>query len=193
MHWLRVLVIGALLTTTAVGVWAGEIRAGEIRALFSPWDDVEGALITELGNARHSIDVQAYLLTSKPITRALLSAHQRGVQVRVLADGEMAQRAGGESLAALARAGVPVWLETRYAAAHNKVLLIDAGESRPVVITGSYNFTWSAQARNAENVLIVSGDTDLARRYAGNWQRHYAEATAFVEPDPAQPRKSHEK
>ena len=39
-----------------------------------------------------------------------------------------------------------------------KILLIDAEGEAPAVITGSYNFTWSAQARNAENVLILRGN-----------------------------------
>ena len=76
----------------------------------------------------------------------------------------------------LAEGGIPVWQETRYAAAHNKVLLIDIEQSDPVVITGSYNFSWSAQARNAENLLILRGNPALARRYLDNWQRHRSEA-----------------
>jgi phosphatidylserine/phosphatidylglycerophosphate/cardiolipin synthase-like enzyme len=151
-----------------------------VRALFSPWDDVEGALTDELGQAQKSIDVQAYLLTSRVITRALLSASSRGVRVRVLADAKQAERAGAKSLDELVRGGVAVWQETRYAAAHNKLLLIDLESANPVVITGSYNFTWSAQARNAENVVIITGDAALAKRYAANWRRHRDEAEPYT-------------
>jgi phosphatidylserine/phosphatidylglycerophosphate/cardiolipin synthase-like enzyme len=138
-----------------------------------------GVLVEALAKARTEVRVQAYLLTSRPLTRALLEAYRRGVDVQVLADAEMARRAGGESLQQLAQAGVPVWIETRYAAAHNKVMLIDSGRDRPVLVTGSYNFTWSAQARNAENVLVITGNADLARRYAENWRRHREEATDY--------------
>lgn len=153
-----------------------------LRSLFSPWDDIEGAIIEVIAKAQREVLVQAYLLTSRPITKALVAARQRGVVVQVLADGEMAQRAGGEQLDVLAQAGLPVWLETRYAAAHNKVIVADVAGANPVLITGSYNFTWSAQARNAENVLIVSGNRELARRYAENWRRHRAEATPYRQP-----------
>jgi phosphatidylserine/phosphatidylglycerophosphate/cardiolipin synthase-like enzyme len=81
----------------------------------------------------------------------------------------------------LPRKGIPVWLETRYAAAHNKVLLIDAARPGAVVITGSYNFTWSAQARNAENLLILRGNPALARRYLDNWRRHRDDARSMTE------------
>lgn len=171
--------IGPGLVVVAVLSVSGAALAQELRALFSPWDDIEGVLVEALAKARTEVRVQAYLLTSRPLTRALLEAHRRGVDVQVLADAEMARRAGGESLQQLTRAGVPVWIETRYAAAHNKVILIDSERDRPVLVTGSYNFTWSAQARNAENVLVITGNADLARRYAENWRRHREEATDY--------------
>ena len=170
---------GRGLAVLASLLMSGAAIAHEVRALFSPWDDIEGALVEILSTARNELRVQAYLLTSRPLTRALLAARQRGVDVQVLADAEMARRAGSESLQQLADAGVPVWIETRYAAAHNKVILIDSAQERPVLVTGSYNFTWSAQARNAENVLVITGDAGLARRYADNWQRHRDEASAY--------------
>jgi len=42
------------------------------------------------------------------------------------------------------------------------------------VITGSFNFTKSAQERNAENVLIIRQYPDLARTYAENWRNRAA-------------------
>ena len=146
--------------------------AGTAEVLFSPWDDAEGAIIRALDDARTSVHVQAFLITSRTIAKALQEASKRGVDVKVLADGEMAGKGAGSQLPALAAAGIPVWLETRYSSAHNKIMLIDAATATPVVITGSYNFTWSAQARNAENLLILRKNPALAQRYLGNWQRH---------------------
>ena len=61
-----------------------------------------------------------------------------------------------------------MWTETKYQNAHNKVIVIDAATNEVVVITGSYNFTWSAQHKNAENILIVRRNPELAARYAAN-------------------------
>jgi phosphatidylserine/phosphatidylglycerophosphate/cardiolipin synthase-like enzyme len=149
------------------------------RALFSPWDDVEGELIALIDQSQVSVQLQAYLLTSRPLANALRAAHRRGVAVQILADAEMAKRGGETQLALLAQAGLSVDIETRYAAAHNKVIILDLAGTQPVLVTGSYNFTWSAQARNAENVLIISGDKDLAQRYADNWRRHQADAMPY--------------
>jgi len=49
-----------------------------------------------------------------------------------------------------------------------------------VVVTGSYNFTFSAQARNAENLLILRGNEALARAYLANWRRHRQEAAPYA-------------
>jgi phosphatidylserine/phosphatidylglycerophosphate/cardiolipin synthase-like enzyme len=153
--------------------------SGTVEALFSPWDDAEGALVRAIGDARQSIHVQAYLLTSRVIARALNQARRRGVDVALLADAAMLANDRHSQIPWLAAQGVPVWLETRYAAAHNKIVLIDAARPDGIVITGSYNFTWSAQARNAENLLILRGNRALQQRYLANWQRHRAEATAY--------------
>jgi len=149
---------------------------GTVEVLFTPWDDAEGAIVRVLGKARESIHVQAYLLTSRSIAKALQEAKARGVAVEIVADREMLEKSDKSLLPLLAEGGIPIWLETRYAAAHNKVLLIDAAQADAIVITGSYNFTWSAQARNAENLLILRGNPALVRRYLDNWQRHRDDA-----------------
>jgi phosphatidylserine/phosphatidylglycerophosphate/cardiolipin synthase-like enzyme len=51
--------------------------------------------------------------------------------------------------------------------AHNKIIIID-GET---VVTGSFNFTKSAEQSNAENLLIIR-DKALAETYTNNWNKH---------------------
>jgi len=173
---MRRLLAALLLCLAPVAGAAPLPAAGTVEALFTPWDDAEGAIVRALGAARKTIHVQAYLLTSRSIAKALLEAHARGVAVEILADREMVAKGENSQVPKLAGEGIPVWLETRYATAHNKVIVIDAPGEQAVVVTGSYNFTWSAQARNAENLLILRGNPALARRYLDNWRRHRDEA-----------------
>jgi len=169
--------LAAILLGLAAAAGAAPLPAsGTVEALFTPWDDAEGAIVRALGEARKTVHVQAYLLTSRSIAKALLDARGRGVAVEILADREMVAKGENSQVPKLAEEGIPVWLETRYATAHNKVIVIDAPGEQAVVITGSYNFTWSAQARNAENLLILRGNPALARRYLDNWRRHRDEA-----------------
>lgn len=149
---------------------------GTLQAAFTPWDNVEKIITGEIGKARRQILVQAYLLTSKKIASALIGARRRGVEVQVLVDAEQMEKVESSKGYELAKAGIPVWLETRYQNAHNKVIVIDAAMPRATVITGSYNFTWTAQHKNAENVLVARDNPELAAQYASNWNRHRADA-----------------
>ena len=79
----------------------------------------------------------------------------------------------------MAAKGIPVWLETRYRNAHNKIMVIDDGTQDVVVVTGSYNFTRSAQRMNSENLFLIRGNLALARRFRQNWERHRADAVAL--------------
>lgn len=151
---------------------------GTLQAAFAPWEDVEALLIQTLEGARRQILMQAYLLTSKKIAAALIAAHQRGIDVRVLAD-EAQSHMDSAKISAVAAAGIPVWLETKYQNAHNKVIVLDAGTPSATVVTGSFNFTWTAQHKNAENILIARDAPALASRYALNWERHRADAMAY--------------
>lgn len=154
---------------------------GTVQVAFSPWDDTQALLIDAIAAAKTQILVQAYLLTSRAIAFGLINARQRGVDVRVMADSRQHEDTAGSLLDLLEQHNIPVWLETRYRHAHNKVVLIDSVGRHPVVITGSYNFTWGAQNMNAENLLIFRDNPRLTERYAKNWERHWRQARPYTE------------
>jgi phosphatidylserine/phosphatidylglycerophosphate/cardiolipin synthase-like enzyme len=154
---------------------------GTTEVLFSPHDDIEAAILRVLRGARRTVHVQAYLLTSRTLGAALIEAKARGIRVEVLADREQTARGENSQIPLLAEAGIPVALEVRYAAAHNKIILVDAAEAGGAVVTGSYNFTWSARMRNAENVVILRGNPPVLRAYLDNWKRHRVEAVPYAE------------
>ena len=74
----------------------------------------------------------------------------------------------------LSRAGVRVWIDAAHQIAHSKVMVID-GET---VVTGSFNFTKSAESGNLENLLILS-DRRLAALYRRNWEEHLEHSTPY--------------
>jgi phosphatidylserine/phosphatidylglycerophosphate/cardiolipin synthase-like enzyme len=137
---------------------------------FTPGGPCTEMIVGAIGAARHQILVQAYSFTSTPILAALRAAHLRGVAVEVILDKSSASpgRGGAHYSAAtyLAHAGIPVWVDSKVAIAHNKVMVLDGD----VVITGSFNFTMAAQNHNAENLLVIH-DPGLAAQYRENWLR----------------------
>lgn len=179
MARLLVAVLAALLVAACVA--SAPPREGRIDVAFTPWDDAEGMLLRVIDDSRKTVRVQAYLLTSRTIARSLIEARRRGVDVQVLADREMVLKGENSQIPQLVAAGIPVWLEVRYAAAHNKILLADPLEEGNVVATGSYNYTYSAQARNAENLVVIRDNAALARTYHDNWLRHRRDAIPYAE------------
>lgn len=155
------------------------VAQGSLQAIFAPWDDVEATVNDVISGARKQVLVQAYLLTSKKIATTLVAARRRGVDVRVLIDARQLEKVSSSAAPQLAASGIEVWLETRYQNAHNKVMVVDAGTANATVITGSFNFTWTAQHKNAENVLIARNNPSLAARYAQNWERHRQDAIPY--------------
>ncbi|MCE2948559.1 MAG: phospholipase D family protein [bacterium] len=152
---------------------------GTVQVAFTPGDPIDEILVGVIGQARQQVLVQAFSFTHKRIARALVDAHRRGVRVEVLADDRQDRQLGGSVLADLARNGVGVWLDTRQSSAHNKVMIVDSGTPAAVLVTGSYNFTYSAQRRNAENILVMRGNPALADAFEANWQRLRVHARPF--------------
>jgi phosphatidylserine/phosphatidylglycerophosphate/cardiolipin synthase-like enzyme len=79
----------------------------------------------------------------------------------------------GADFTKLKSGGVDVLQDGNCYILHHKVIVID----ERTVITGSYNFTGSAEHGNDENLVIVD-DPALARAYLEEFQRVYAQAQA---------------
>lgn len=145
---------------------------GEIQVAFTPGDDAGALVVDAIRQARRQILVQAYSFTHKEIAEALVAARRRGVEVNLIADRQQAETLQTSLVAWVAAQGVPTWLDAEHAAAHNKVMVLDAGTPQAVLITGSFNFTHAAQYRNAESLLVLRGNPPLADAFAANWRRH---------------------
>lgn len=146
----------------------------DLRAFFSPNGGCTDAVIAALNQAKKTVLVQAYSFTSAPIAKALVDASKRGVDVQVILDkSQRTERYTGATF--LANEGVPVFIDSDHKIAHNKVMIIDG----QTVITGSFNFTKTAESGNAENVLLILHAPELAQKYTANWQEHLAHSKKY--------------
>ncbi len=148
--------------------------AASIVTCFAPEQNCAGLAIAAIDAATHEILVSAYVLTNgSGIPTALVPAHDRGVDVRLIAD-RRAPCDLQEGVDAIAAVGIPVWIDARVRIAHEKALVID----RQVTIMGSYNFSAGA-ARNGEDMNFVTS-AGVAEAYAAHWQSRQAGAVRFA-------------
>jgi len=141
------------------------VSAEVLDVCFSRVDFCRDDIISWINNAESYVYVMVYSFTADEIADALVDAHRRGLDVRVVIDNE--QAAGpGSVYDRLKAAGVPTRVDARAALMHHKVVVID-GE---IVITGSYNFSAAAEDRNDENLIIIR-DPEVARLYKDEFLR----------------------
>ena len=145
---------------------------GTVEYAFTPGSRADAMIIAAIAAARRQVLVQAYSFTHRRIADALVSARHRGVDVAVIADHDQTRSNASTVIRDITRSGVPVLLDSQHAAAHNKVIVIDAGDADCAVVTGSYNFTYNAQHRNAENAVILRGNPPLCDAFRTNWLHH---------------------
>ncbi len=159
--------------TNLISLPAKSVTCPVIHACFTPGQDCTHQITDHIEKADHSILVQAYNFTSKDIADALIAAKSRGVNVKVILD--KSQRTQKYSLLHyIVDAGIPVWIDMKPAIAHNKIMIIDEKE----VITGSFNFTDSAQKRNAENLVFII-DSKFAQKYIENWEKRERQSSPY--------------
>jgi phosphatidylserine/phosphatidylglycerophosphate/cardiolipin synthase-like enzyme len=150
---------------------SGASHAEVLGVFFTPPAGAAQAIVKSIEASKSEILVQAYGFTHNAIAQAIIRAHQRGVKVSVLLD-KKSEYTNRYVLDLFRTAQVNVRHDGKHAIAHNKLMVMDES----IVITGSFNFTNSAETRNAENFLILKS-TSLAMRYKEEWLKHWDHST----------------
>lgn len=156
-HW-NIFIIFFVTLTLASGA--------DVEVYFSPNGGATDAVVGEINRAQRKVLVQAYTFSSAPIAIALVSAKKRGIEVEAILDKSNLKE-GYSSITFLENASIPVYIDDRVKIAHSKIMIIDDAE----VITGSFNFTKSAECHNTENLIILKNDSRLIAQYLANFTR----------------------
>jgi len=154
----------------------------EVKVLFSPQDRaISEGVRPLLQRAKQRIDIAVFFLTNKHITKDLIEAHARGVEVRVILDATAATN-GYTKHELLREVGIPVKVEDWGGKMHMKSAAIDG----KVLIAGSMNWTSAGEYDNDENTLLIRSPS-LARQYHGQFDQLWADIPArwlSANPDP---------
>lgn len=149
-----------------------QVRVGSSRVAvyFSPEDGVAAYVLERLADSKHSIYFMTFSYTEDKISDAMIARRKAGLEVRGVFESQNAHGSGAD-FSRLRQGGVNVLEDGNCYILHHKVIIID----ERTVITGSYNFTGSAERDNDENLVIVD-DPALARLYLEEFARVYAQA-----------------
>ncbi|NUM45382.1 MAG: phospholipase [Anaerolineales bacterium] len=153
-----------------VGGRSFTVSGSNVEVWFSPDDGVSARIVELINAAEVSIHFLAFSFTSNDIADAILARAEAGVLVQGVFDEGQLENPGGE-FARMLTEGLDVRLDANPDKLHHKFIVIDGR----VVITGSYNFSVSAEVRNDENVVVIFSE-EVARVYLEEVQRVVGEA-----------------
>ncbi|MCX6653861.1 MAG: phospholipase D-like domain-containing protein [Candidatus Bathyarchaeota archaeon] len=135
-----------------------------IEVSFSPIHDTDGLIQSWIERANSTIDVAIYSFTRNSLADALISAKNRGVNVRVITEQDTISDSGSEYYR-LKSAGLSIIADSSGGLMHDKFFVIDG----KIVGTGSYNWTSDAEDHNAENLLVIKSSS-LASTYLNEFE-----------------------
>ncbi|HET9223040.1 MAG TPA: phospholipase D-like domain-containing protein, partial [Roseiflexaceae bacterium] len=149
-----------------------QVGSANVQVFFSPEDGVAKYVMQRLKAAKVNIRFMAFSYTADDIAGAMIAQKNAGLVVQGVFEKQNAGGSGAE-YAQLKSGGVDVLEDGNCYILHHKVIIID----ERMVITGSYNFTSSAERDNDENLVIID-DPAIARGYLDEFNRTYAQAQA---------------
>jgi mitochondrial cardiolipin hydrolase len=149
LDWLEKVV--KLLAPAPVSALAVTAVTEVTEALFTPHHDCANRIGDLFMAARRGVDVCVFTITDDRISNAILSAHRRGVKIRIVTDNDKSFDPGSD-IGRFGAAGIPVRMDRTENHMHHKFAIFDGA----ILLSGSYNWTRSASQCNEENLLLTS-------------------------------------
>jgi len=132
---------------------------------FSLSDNPQKEIIKNINQAEAFINIAMYIFTDREIALPLIKAQERGVKVRLYLDKDQVDYQYSQSRF-LVQKGIKTRISSNNYIMHHKFAIID----NRLLLTGSYNWTFSANNRNDENLLIID-DPEIITRYQNQFEK----------------------
>lgn len=145
------------------------VNSVPVEIYFAPEDGVAGRLVQLIESSHSSIYFLAYSFTSDSLGTAIRARAAAGVSVAGVLDADQARSNEGTEYEAFLQEGVDIRLDGDEGLMHHKVIVLDGC----TVITGSYNFSRSADEKNDENLLVFR-NCALGEEFTREFWRIYA-------------------
>ena len=125
----------------------------EYKIAFSPGSDCKKLILETIRESTHKLDVCVFTISDDTISDALKAAFDRGIEVRILTDNLKVSDEGSD-IEYLYNSGIDIRIDRSENHMHHKFMVADG----LVTITGSYNWTRSAEKYNQENVIWINDE-----------------------------------
>ena len=122
----------------------------EYQIAFSPGPSCKQRIISTLREANTILNICVITISDDFIKDAIKAAFDRGVAVRIITDNCKVSNEGSD-IEELSLYGIPLRLDESENHMHHKFMVADD----EITITGSYNWTRSAERYNQENIVWV--------------------------------------
>ena len=161
-----------LLLTTIVISQFFLISLAKTEVYFSLYDNPQKEIIKNINQAEAFINIAMYIFTDREIALPFVNAQERGVKVRLYLDKDQVEYQYSQSRF-LVQKGIKTRISTNNYIMHNKFAIID----NRILLTGSYNWTFSANNRNDENLMVID-DPELIEifqnQFINLWTNKYS-------------------
>lgn len=132
-----------------------------VSVYFSPINKISTTQIIPLiNNSKFSIYIPAFYLTHNNIINALIKAHQRGIEIKIIID-ETSVKGKYVNIDYIKQNGIELKVENWTGKMHMKSIIIDDN----ILVIGSMNFTKQGEQMNDENCLIIKNSKILNNAY----------------------------
>ena len=139
------------------------------KVLFSPGTEIGDALLDLLHGARESVKLCVFSITDHRLGKAIMECHNRGLEVEIITDDQKIFDRGSE-IQGMRSKGIDIKIDHSKYHMHNKFGVID----NRIAFTGSFNWTYTAQRHNQENLLVTTNH-DIVKQFAEEFTRLWKE------------------
>lgn len=152
------------------------INGTPMELYFSPSDKVTTQINTALKTAQSSINVALLSFTRDELAQTIIAKKNAGLKTRVMMDNNTDS---GNDFLLMQAAGVDIRLPGAALTGllHHKYAIVDADKPADgnIVVTGSHNWSSSAEIANNENTLVIKSKR-VANLYLQEFKARYIEA-----------------
>jgi mitochondrial cardiolipin hydrolase len=139
---------------------------------FSSTDDLSDIISKKILNAKSSILLAMYTLSNIELIKSLISVKKTGVQIFAIFDEEQLLKFNKIILELNNHDILFRTVGNSFARMHHKFLVIDD----EITITGSFNWTFQANRKNEENLVIINGKS-FSKKYTAEFDRIWKDIT----------------